>query len=115
MVVDVAEDKASALARLARQQHILVNVEDNKPYCDFHFPSFIKRGDLLLAVSSGGKSPSLSRAITRWLAGIFDESWAAKLAELAKKRECWQQEGKNYDEIKAQSEAWIETQQWLNK
>jgi precorrin-2 dehydrogenase/sirohydrochlorin ferrochelatase len=113
MIVDIAEEQAIQLATLARQQHILVNVEDNKPYCDFHFPSFVKRGDLLLAVSTGGKSPTLSRTIRRLLATMFDESWAGKLEQLAAKRQAWQQEGVSYDDIARKSEAWIQAEAGL--
>ncbi len=115
MIVDIEEEQAAVLAGLARQRGILVNVEDNRPYCDFHFPSFVKRGDLLLAVSTGGKSPTLSRTIKRWLAGVFDESWAEKLEVLAKKRLSWQQEGVSYEDIAARSERWIRDEAHLGK
>lgn len=109
MIVDIREELAIELAQLARGLHILVNVEDNKPYCDFHFPSFIKRGDFLLAVSSGGKSPSFSLTVKRWLEGVFDESLAGTLEELAAKREAWKREGLSYNAIKEHSEEWIKT------
>lgn len=107
MVVDIAEEKAIMLAERARAQGLLVNVEDKKPYCDFHFPSFLKRGDLLVAVSSGGKSPTLSRTVKQWLAGLLDKGWADRLETLAAQRQLWQQQGRGYDEIKELSEAWI--------
>ena len=43
-----------------RQYNKLVNVVDDKDLSNFTVPSFVKRGDLLLSVSTGGKSPSLS-------------------------------------------------------
>lgn len=109
MIVDIEEERAIELAVLARSLNILVNVEDNKPYCDFHFPSFVKRGNLLLAISSGGKSPTLSLMIKQYLAQLFDKSWAEKLEELAEKREEWKQSGASYNDIKQYSEAWIKT------
>ncbi|OJT76100.1 siroheme synthase, partial [Clostridioides difficile] len=41
----------------------LVNVVDNIEISNFTVPSYIKRGDLLISVSTGGKSPSLSSKI----------------------------------------------------
>lgn len=43
----------------------LVNVVDNIEISNFTVPSYIKRGDLLISVSTGGKSPSLSSKIKK--------------------------------------------------
>ena len=43
-----------------RAKNKLVNVVDNIEISNFTVPSYIKRGDLLISVSTGGKSPSLS-------------------------------------------------------
>ena len=45
----------------AKQKNIMVNVVDDKPYCDFITPSMINRGRIQIAVSSGGASPVLIR------------------------------------------------------
>ncbi|MFN1777939.1 bifunctional precorrin-2 dehydrogenase/sirohydrochlorin ferrochelatase [Clostridioides difficile] len=45
----------------------LVNVVDNIEISNFTVPSYIKRGDLLISVSTGGKSPSLSSKIKKKL------------------------------------------------
>src|ERR1700744_3715696 len=59
--------QSARLARLARRQGILVNVEDVPALCDFHVPAVIRRGDLLLTVSSAGRSPGLVALIREWL------------------------------------------------
>jgi uroporphyrin-III C-methyltransferase/precorrin-2 dehydrogenase/sirohydrochlorin ferrochelatase len=41
----------------------LVNVVDNQPLCSFVFPSIVDRSPLLVAISSGGSAPVLSRLI----------------------------------------------------
>ena len=51
------------LTAQARAVKTLVNVEDVKPLCDFHVPALVRRGDLLLTVSTGGKSPGLARGL----------------------------------------------------
>ena len=58
-----------------RENGKLVNVVDDGDLSNFTVPSFVKRGDLLLSVSTGGKSPSLSAKIRRDLEDIYDESY----------------------------------------
>ncbi len=45
----------------AKEFNILVNVVDDKPYCDFITPSMMNRGRIQIAISSGGASPVLIR------------------------------------------------------
>ena len=57
------------------QKGKLVNVVDDKELSNFTVPSYVKRGDLLLSVSTGGNSPSLSAKIKRELEEKYDESY----------------------------------------
>ena len=54
---------AEPLAQTARRLGILTNVEDVTGECDFHTPAVVRRGDLLLTVSTGAKSPGLAARI----------------------------------------------------
>jgi len=47
----------------AKSDGIMVNVVDDKPYCDFITPSMVNRGRIQVAISSGGASPVLVRRI----------------------------------------------------
>lgn len=47
----------------AEMKGILVNIVDNPDLCRFIVPSIIKRDDFTIAISSGGKDPSLSKKI----------------------------------------------------
>ena len=49
-------------------------------------PSFVKRGDLLLSVSTGGKSPSLSSKIRKDLEEVYDESYEEYVSLLGEAR-----------------------------
>ena len=65
----------------ARDLGIWVNVADDPSHCDFILPALLRRGELMVAVSSGGSSPALARAIREELEGYFTEDYAT-LAEV---------------------------------
>ena len=66
----------------------LVNVVDDKELSNFTVPSYVKRGELLLSISTGGNSPSLSAKIKRELEETYDESYGEyiELLGLARKK-----------------------------
>lgn len=66
----------------------LVNVVDDKELSNFTVPSYVKRGELLLSISTGGNSPSLSAKIKRDLEETYDESYGEyiELLGLARKK-----------------------------
>ncbi len=51
----------------AERRGILVNAVDDPPYCDFYFPSIVKRGDLQIAISTAGESPALAMQLRKEL------------------------------------------------
>ncbi|MGL5347280.1 MAG: precorrin-2 dehydrogenase/sirohydrochlorin ferrochelatase family protein [Peptostreptococcaceae bacterium] len=53
----------------------LVNVVDDIELSNYTVPSYIKRGDLLISISTGGKSPSLSAKIKNELENQYDDSY----------------------------------------
>jgi len=56
-------DVNERISRDARDRGILVNIVDEPAGCNFTVPSVFRRGDLLVAVSTGGKSPALARRL----------------------------------------------------
>ncbi|MRJ02916.1 MAG: bifunctional precorrin-2 dehydrogenase/sirohydrochlorin ferrochelatase, partial [Epsilonproteobacteria bacterium] len=54
-----------AIYEESRHSRTLINSVDSAQYCDFIFPSYIKRGDLVVAFSTGGASPSLAKYLRR--------------------------------------------------
>lgn len=113
MIVDIEEKKAADLANVARKHHILTNVEDRRPYCDFFFASLVRRGDLLLTVSTSGKSPTLAVKIKDLLSRAFTEDWVEKLRDIGNRREEWKKQGLGYHEVKEQTEQFLEQEEWL--
>ncbi len=71
------------LAAAARARGLPVNIEDVPHLCDFHVPALVRRGDLLLSVSTAGAAPALAALLRAWLEEAFGEEWAARLEEVA--------------------------------
>ena len=59
---DDSETQHAARAAGARH-HVLVNVADQPDLCDFILPAVTRRGDVVVAVSTSGKSPALAAAL----------------------------------------------------
>ncbi len=63
---DVPEVNRAVFAE-AQQRGILVNAVDDPPYCDYYFPSVVRRGDLQIAISTAGESPALAQQLRKEL------------------------------------------------
>jgi len=71
----------------AQRRGVLCNVVDVPQFCDFYYPAVVRRGDLQIAVSTGGQSPSLAQKIRQQLERQFGpayEQWVAELGETRK-------------------------------
>ena len=65
-----------------KSRGVWVNAADDSAHCDFILPSVLRRGDLTVAVSSGGQSPALARTIREELEIYFSREYE-QLAQLA--------------------------------
>jgi precorrin-2 dehydrogenase/sirohydrochlorin ferrochelatase len=72
--------------REAQRRGVLCNVVDVPDLCDFYYPAVVNRGDLQIAVSTAGKSPSLAQKIRQQLEKQFGLGYAAWVAELGETR-----------------------------
>ncbi len=70
------EEVQSEVFAEASAANQLVNVADVPHRCNFILPALISRGDLVLAVSTAGKSPALARMISRELAEAYGDEYA---------------------------------------
>jgi precorrin-2 dehydrogenase / sirohydrochlorin ferrochelatase len=71
----------------AQRRGVLCNVVDVPDLCDFFYPAVVRRGDLQIAVSTSGQSPSLAQKIRQQLEKQFGpgyEAWVAELGETRK-------------------------------
>lgn len=113
-VADMDPRISAAIARAARAVGTLVNVEDNRPNCDFHTPSVVRRGDLLLTVSTGGRSPGLAARIRRYLERTFGPEWGERLDDVAKRRTRWRRRGLPLSEMARRTDDLVERRRWLS-
>ncbi|AAC07241.1 precorrin-2 dehydrogenase/sirohydrochlorin ferrochelatase family protein [Aquifex aeolicus] len=67
---------------LCEKRGILCNSVDSPKYCNFIFPSIIKRGDLVISISTSGKVPALSRALREKIEECLPENIEEIMKEL---------------------------------
>ncbi len=65
-----------------RNSRILCNAVDSVDYCDFIFPSFIKEGDLTIAVSTSGASPAVAKYLKIYIQKILPSNISDFLNEM---------------------------------
>jgi precorrin-2 dehydrogenase/sirohydrochlorin ferrochelatase len=77
----------AAVFKEASQLNIFINAVDDPENCSFFVPSFFTKGDLLVAVSTGGASPSYAAKIRRLLERSIPENAEAILRSLRLSRD----------------------------
>jgi precorrin-2 dehydrogenase/sirohydrochlorin ferrochelatase len=70
----------------ATSKSIICNAVDDPPYCDFYFPSIVKRGDLQIAISTAGASPALAQRLRKELNAALPLDLGPWLEELGNLR-----------------------------
>ena len=71
-----------AIARSARRERRLVNIADRPELSSFIAPALVTRGDLTLAISTGGQSPALAQKLKKDLERRFSHPYGEFLALL---------------------------------
>jgi precorrin-2 dehydrogenase/sirohydrochlorin ferrochelatase len=89
IAVAATDDEAvnRQVAEDARAAGVLVNVVDRPELCDFIVPAQVRRGDLLIAISTGGAAPALAKRLRERLEKEFGPEYATYLAVLREVRE----------------------------
>ena len=62
--------------RMPSDRKILCNIADRPKICDFIFPSIVNRGDLIIAISTSGKSPAFAKKMRKDLEKEFGNEYA---------------------------------------
>jgi precorrin-2 dehydrogenase/sirohydrochlorin ferrochelatase len=62
-----------------KERNILVNLADNPPYCDFYMGGIVTKGNVKIAISTNGKSPTMAKRLRQF----FEDVIPADINELA--------------------------------
>lgn len=71
---------------VATRRGVLCNVVDVPPLCDFFYPAVVRRGDLQIAISTAGQSPSLAQKLRQQLERQFGHGYAGWVEQLGETR-----------------------------
>ncbi|MFY9586612.1 MAG: bifunctional precorrin-2 dehydrogenase/sirohydrochlorin ferrochelatase [Actinomycetota bacterium] len=95
------EDVNKGVYNEATAAGIPVNVVDNVALCTFIAPSIVRRGDLVLAISTGGNAPALAVRIRERMEREFGEEYARFLELMGELRESVKVPGDQDERAKA--------------
>jgi precorrin-2 dehydrogenase/sirohydrochlorin ferrochelatase len=76
----------AAVAREGKQRGVWVNAVDDPANCDFIMPGIVRRGDIILAVSTSSGSPAMARKLREDLEQFLTEEYALMLGLAAQVR-----------------------------
>lgn len=76
-----------SIYQYCREKNILCNVVDDRERTDYMVPSILRRGDLLIAISTAGKSPSLGKKMKKELQEKYPPEYEEYLNLLGNIRE----------------------------
>jgi precorrin-2 dehydrogenase len=90
LVVAATDDRAvnARVGADARRAGILVSVADDPEHSDFFVPAVVRRGEFLLAISTGGGSPALAGDLRRELDALIPADWEILVRLLGQARGC---------------------------
>lgn len=114
-VADFDKQTSVAIYEKLNAAGMLVNVEDKRELCDFHVPAIVRRGDLLMTVSTNAQSPRIARLLRQFLETLFPQVWAERIQEMGKARAEWKKEGAQIPELAARTDAFLESKGWMKE
>ncbi len=93
-ITNPAGQERAEIHKLAKDIGALVHAQDFIPLCDFHLPARLRRGHMLITVSTDGTVAGLSRLLRDYLAtNVFGAEWGTRVDELAAARRRWKTSG----------------------
>jgi precorrin-2 dehydrogenase/sirohydrochlorin ferrochelatase len=57
-----------------KERNILVNVADNPPYCDFYMGGIVTKGNVKIAISTNGKSPTTAKRLRQFFEDVIPDN-----------------------------------------
>jgi len=78
LVIGATDDESlnQQISKDADRAHILCNIADRPEICNFILPSIIRRGELVITISTSGKSPALAKHLRQQLETQFGGEYA---------------------------------------
>ena len=67
------KEQSNEIKLMAYEKNILVNVADTPDLCDFYLSSVVQKGDLKIAISTNGKSPTVAKRLKEWINDIIPD------------------------------------------
>lgn len=80
LVIAATNDKAvnTYIKQVAKARKILANVADTPDECDFYLSSIVQKGNLKIAISTNGKSPTVAKRVKE----VLNETFPAEMDNL---------------------------------
>lgn len=114
-IADAPAGERERLAAVARAAGVLVHVEDAPALSDATAAAVLRRGELTLAVSTGGGSPALAAHVRDYLGEVIGPEWAPRLEEMSRLRRAWRAAGMAPARIAQLSADWMRGHGWLEE
>jgi precorrin-2 dehydrogenase/sirohydrochlorin ferrochelatase len=117
-IVIVATDTVivhKAIYEESRTTRILVNSVDNTAYCDFIFPSYIKKGDLTISISTSGASPAMAKRLRAYIEALIPSSIESFLKEMRGLRKTMPKGKERMKFFEEKSDGFMEKYCWVKK
>jgi precorrin-2 dehydrogenase/sirohydrochlorin ferrochelatase len=96
-----AQGVNEAVYQEAERRKIFCNAVDDTENCHFYYGAVVRRGDLQIAISTNGKSPSLAQRVRKELEQSYTEEYAEWLESLGIARDALRASSRNSKESKA--------------
>jgi siroheme synthase-like protein len=80
-------EEAARIRKAVHEKRLLVNVADKPALCDFYLGSVVKKGDLKIAISTNGKSPTVAKRMKEFLNETIPDTIDDILQNMTKIRE----------------------------
>jgi len=80
LVIVAIDDKSTSryIYQLCKSRKILVNVADTPDLCDFYLSSVVQKGNLKIAISTNGKSPTVAKRVKE----VLNETFPAEINDV---------------------------------
>jgi precorrin-2 dehydrogenase/sirohydrochlorin ferrochelatase len=84
LVIVATNDKEEnkRIKSVARAKHMLCNVADTPPLCDFYLSSVVRKGNLKVAISTNGMSPTMAKRLKEVLNDALPDNLEMAMEQL---------------------------------